>query len=238
MADDVLPTEIKLDKSRCIFYKNNIYFSNYYLNEVIAGKSPPFKIIFDDNKFMNDEEYNSERTLTDIKSEDINNNLDNINVLNDSNLDVTLYTQMVFNPHSIDISVNIEHIKDNLSRIFKDTDQIIQYLKYNGFWCTDIKQTSFGDRTKKSEEEGEEEEEEGDEEEGEEEEEEEEGDEEEEEEEGDEEEGEGEQEGGQAEEENDGPNNRPGMRGQGGNKNTTRRNGTNNNQKSKSKKKK
>ena len=164
---------------------------------------------------MNDEEYNSERTLTDIKSEDINNNLDNINVLNDSNLDVTLYTQMVFNPHSIDISVNIEHIKDNLSRIFKDTDQIIQYLKYNGFWCTDIKQTSFGDRTKKSEEEGEEEEEEGDEEEG-----------------------EGEQEGGQAEEENDGPNNRPGMRGQGGNKNTTRRNGTNNNQKSKSKKKK
>ena len=206
---------IELDRSRCIFINNVIYFSNYYLNQVITDTDTTIypkeiKVTFNNKKFMNEDELDEGQKIP----ETINEKIQPLKI--QANPDVTKYTMINLNFSETNggLEKSAQDIFAELQSIFKDTDQIIQYLKYNGYWCTEPKQTPFGDRTKKSEEEeeeeGEEEEEEGDEAEGEEEDEEE-------------------------EEEDQGGQN---MLGRGGNKNTTRRNGTNNNQKSKSKKKK
>jgi hypothetical protein len=129
---------IVLDRRRCIFLNNMIYFSNYYLNEVISDTEKyPKRINFNDDKFMNEGELEENVIPKSIKDQDII-----------EKPDVTKYTRinLELGLTNNDLKKSVEDIFAELKSIFKKKEQVIQYLKYNGYWCSKIKETPFNER--------------------------------------------------------------------------------------------
>jgi hypothetical protein len=135
---------IVLDRSRCIFLNNVIYFSNYYLNEVISEteKYPkPIKVNFNDDKFMNEGE---------LEENAIPNNINEKMKVQEitEKPDVTKYTRinLELGLTNDDLKKSVEDIFAELGSIFNKKEKVIQYLKYNGYWCSKIKHTPFNNR--------------------------------------------------------------------------------------------
>lgn len=141
MAEKIIT--IELDRSRCIFLDNVIYFSNYYLNQVISEtetdpkKYPKsIKVNFKGDKFMNEDELEEQARPGDINEKLIALSKVEVNV---DNLNVTKYTKI-----NIDSNFTIDNMEFPAQDIYADLDsifitkeQVIQYLKYNGFWYID-----------------------------------------------------------------------------------------------------
>jgi len=171
MADEI--NEITLESNRCLYVNSDsaseIYFSNYYLNQVIGKKtvSDNFKIKFTDNKFMN------HTLISDETKPNIDSTIEKINTLNLSekilnNLNMSLYSKLTYTPPAaaaaaaaaevaeatqLELNTDIAEevilsIKDNdTNSIFANIEQVRQYLKYDGFWYRDLpKKYTFEER--------------------------------------------------------------------------------------------
>jgi hypothetical protein len=135
--------EITLETKRCIFVADHIYFSNYYLKSKISEVTGPVnKIMFDTTEFMNKTmiQDNTKRTVQNtvvITQPDL------------SNLNESLYSKVNISDNTIDIDVaesNILELKIENKSIFKDNEQIKQFLKYDGWWCPVAQQIEFDDK--------------------------------------------------------------------------------------------
>jgi hypothetical protein len=174
MAAATDTNEITIDPARCIYVKNGnnseIYFSNYYLKQVIANMESSFvltnsyKFNFENTDFMNHTliDPTNQDGIPDIRS--AINALSNVitpPTLNPTTLDLSLYSKLTYTPNStptlstLNLETNIteiiiEGIKDkNDSPIFDSKAQIRQFLKYNGKWITgSIVNQTFNEKTK------------------------------------------------------------------------------------------
>jgi hypothetical protein len=66
-----------------------------------------------------------------------------------SNLNESLYSKVNISNNTIDITVaesNILELKIENKSIFKDNEQIKQFLKYDGWWCPVAQQIEFDDK--------------------------------------------------------------------------------------------
>jgi hypothetical protein len=140
--------EITLETKRCIFVDDYIYFSNYYLKSKITEANVTLnnvkKIKFDDKEFMN-------KTMIDLPKQKLKSTLEitssplpDLTVLNES-----LYSKVSIANISIAINIaesDILELKIELKKIFKDNEQIKQFLKYDGWWCPEAQRIEFDDK--------------------------------------------------------------------------------------------
>lgn len=165
-----MATTINLESKRCIYVKTDttseIYFSNYYLKQVIA-KEPSFtpsttlKFNFENSNFMNHTLIDStnQAGIPDIKS--IKSAINAINVttplaLDPNNLDLSLYSKLTYSsstaPPSLSLDKTISEdtilkLKNGATEIFTNKAQVRRFLKYNGFWINALPTPSdFNDR--------------------------------------------------------------------------------------------
>jgi hypothetical protein len=143
------PEEITLEAKRCIFVADHIYFSNYYLKskmtEPTVRVNSVNKIIFDDSQFMN------KTMIQDVNKKTVSNQLEITGSLlpNLSNLNESLYSKVNISNKSIEITVaenDILPLKIENKSIFKDNEQIKQFLKYDGWWCPAAERIEFDDK--------------------------------------------------------------------------------------------
>ena len=148
--------EIIIDPKKCIYVKNGdtseIYFSNYYLKQVIAkdpsfDSSKLFKFNFENSNFMNHTliDVTNQNSIPDIRSA-INTvpNVTTSTALNPNTLDLSLYSKLTYTPGTtptlklettIEEDYIIESIKGNDGKsIFNNKAQVRRFLKYNGWW--------------------------------------------------------------------------------------------------------
>jgi hypothetical protein len=139
--------EITLETKRCIFVDDHIYFSNYYLKSKISEVTGRVnKIKFDTTEFMN------KTMIQDVNKKQLSNQLSNqleITFSNQSNLNESLYSKVNISNKSIEITVaetDILQLKIENKSIFKDNEQIKQFLKYDGWWCPAAERIEFDNR--------------------------------------------------------------------------------------------
>jgi hypothetical protein len=140
--------EITLETKRCIFVADHIYFSNYYLKSKITKATGQVnKIKFDDTEFMN------KTMIQDENKKKVSNQpeITGSPLPNLSNLNESLYSKVNISNNTIDINVaenDILQLKIEDKTIFKDNEQIKQFLKYDGWWCPEAQQINFDERVK------------------------------------------------------------------------------------------
>jgi hypothetical protein len=148
MADATDTNEIIIDPARCIYVKDDnnseIYFSNYYLNKVI-NKNPPqnlFKIQFSDKNFMNIDAEEPQEIKT-VKTEIAKLQTLKIDTLD--SLDNSTYSKLTYTPGqepgiNLDTNITADSIikvkskSEDTKTIFANIEQVMRYLKYNGYW--------------------------------------------------------------------------------------------------------
>jgi hypothetical protein len=153
--------EIIIDPARCIYvkYGNNseIYFSNYYLNTLFKDEyvnANPIIIKFSKKNFMNDDIIPPEdkASIESVKSR-IQEKL--ATTINRETLNVLDYSKITYSSGPagadaavekavLDPAISEKDILDTLKEpitinseqkiIFKNIEQLRQYLKYDGFW--------------------------------------------------------------------------------------------------------
>jgi hypothetical protein len=137
--------EITLETERCIFVDDHIYFSNYYLKSKITDANVSVnKINFDRTEFMNTTMIQDENKKTVQNTVVIT--LPDISALNES-----LYSKVKLSDKTIDINIaenEILELKILELKIFKDIDQIRQFLQFAGWWCSEAQHTDFDNRVK------------------------------------------------------------------------------------------
>ena len=132
--------EITLETKRCIFVDNNIYFSNYYLNSKSSEVTGPVnKIMFDTTEFMNT------TMIQEVNKKTVPNQLE-ITLPNPLDLNESLYSKVNIQTKDTKFNVNEDDILK--LQIFKDIDQIRQFLQFDGWWCSEAQHTDFDQRVK------------------------------------------------------------------------------------------
>ena len=119
---------ITLESNRCICVEDSIYFSNYYLSSKIKENVNSTIIKFDEIKFDETEFMN--KSLLEGSKKKAPQGL-KVTITDASPLDVLLYSKVIINPPSI-VSNILENTILDLD-IFNNTDQIKQFLKYDGW---------------------------------------------------------------------------------------------------------
>jgi hypothetical protein len=163
---------IPIDPKRCIYVKTDtnseIYFSNYYLKQVIANIESSFvstnssKFNFKDTEFMNHTliETTNQAGIPGIR--DAINALPNVttsSTLDPNILDLSLYSKLTYTPSSsvgtpgtLNLETTIVEdtiitLKNGTTDIFTNKAQVRQFLKYNGLWINASPERSqFNDR--------------------------------------------------------------------------------------------
>jgi hypothetical protein len=140
--------EITLERKRCIFVDEYIYFSNYYLKSKISEANVSVnsvnKIKFDTTEFMN------KTMIQDENKKTVSNQLE-VTLPNPLDLNESLYSKVNISDNTININVaenEILELKILELKIFKDIDQIRQFLQFDGWWCPEAEHTDFDERVK------------------------------------------------------------------------------------------
>jgi len=132
--------KITIETKRCIFVDEYIYFSNYYLKSKISEVTGPVnKIKFDETEFMN------KTMIQDENKKKVPNQLE-VTLPNPLDLNESLYSKVNISDNTININVAENEILE--LKIFKDHNQIKQFLQFDGWWCPEAEHTDFDERVK------------------------------------------------------------------------------------------